>query len=177
MKFNPVPTLDHPLHNGLDPHTPILMEDRETLAYGFIDDVFVIIHLGHQVDEHEWQHCVRELTYSAQTSRVLLVAGNLMPDVGQRYDLGALQEKRPIKVAILSDQPARGRVVTALKWSGISSDGFGIDDLDGVLVFFGRPSLRARLSSVLGPYLDRSWEHDPALYSAQAIDQVADTFT
>lgn len=153
------------------------MEDRETLAYGFVDDIFVIIHLVDRVDEREWEMCMRELTFSTQTSRVLLVAGNLMPDVGQRYDLGTLQEKRPIKVAMLSDEATSVRVVTALKWSGIAADAFGIDDLDGVLVFFGRPSMRARLSSALGPYLDRSWQHDPALYSAQAVDQVADTFS
>ncbi|MCX4246178.1 hypothetical protein [Paraliomyxa miuraensis] len=153
------------------------MEDRETLAFGFVDDVFVVIHLGDRVDEREWQACMQDLTHSAHTSRVLLVARDLMPDVGQRYDLGALQEKRSLKVALLSDATACARVATALKWSGIAADGFRLDDLDGVLVFLGRPSLRARLSSALGPYLDRSWQHDPSLYAPVAVERVADTFT
>lgn len=138
------------------------MEDRETLAYGFVDDVYVVIHRGKQVDEREWQLCLDSALYASQAPRLLLVAGDLMPDVAQRFDLGRLHEKHGTKVALLSDSPAIGRVVTALKWSGIEAEGFRIDDLDGMLVFMTRPTLRARLSSALGPYLDRSWLHETA---------------
>lgn len=151
------------------------MEDRQTLAYGFVDDVYVIIHREDRVDESDWQACVRELTYAKDASRILLVARDLMPDVGQRYDLGTLQEKRPLKLALLSDAASASRVVTALKWSGIRAATFGLADLDGVLAFLGRPTMRARLSSALGPYLDRSWVHDPSMF-AGSVDRVADTF-
>lgn len=133
------------------------MEDRETLVYGFVDDVYVILHRGDRVDEREWQLCVDGAFYAASVSRVLFVAANLMPDVGQRYDLGRLHDKHGLKAALLSDSPSIRRVVTALKWSGIEAEGFRMDDLDGVLAFLGRPTLRARLSSALGPYLERSW--------------------
>jgi hypothetical protein len=137
------------------------MEDRETLVYGFVDDVYVILHRGDRVDEREWQLCIDGALYSASAPRVLLVAGDLMPDVGQRYDLGRLHEKHGgIKAALVSDSPSIRRVVTALKWSGIEAESFRMDDLDGVLAFLARPSLRARLSSALGPYLDRSWLHE-----------------
>jgi len=156
------------------------MEDRETLTYGFVDDVYVIIHRGERVDESEWQACMRDAMHASQTSRLLLVAGDLMPDVGQRYDLGTLHEKHHTKVALLSDCPTRARVITALKWSGIEAEAFGVDDLDSVLGFLGRPSMRARLSSALGPYLDRSWLCEPSSYASSdrppATDQVADTF-
>lgn len=138
------------------------MEDRETLAYGFVDDVYVVIHRGTQVDEREWQLCLDGALYAPQAPRLLLVAGDLMPDVAQRFDLSRLHEKHGTKVALLSDSPALRRVVTALKWSGIEAEGFRIDDLDGMLVFMTRPTLRARLSSALGPYLDRSWLHETA---------------
>ena len=136
------------------------MEDRETIVHGFVDDVYVVIHRAAQVDESEWQLCLEEALHSSQVPRLLLVAGDLMPDVGQRFDLGRLHEKHRTKVAILSDSSAVRRVVTALKWSGIEADGFRIEDLDGMLTFFGRPALRARISSALGPYLERSWLHD-----------------
>jgi len=137
------------------------MEDRETLVYGFVDDVYVIIHRGERVDERDWQLCVDGAFYGSQAPRVLLVAGDLMPDVGQRHDLGRLHEKHGgIKVALLSDSPAIRRVATALKWSGIESECFGMDDLDGVLAFLSRTAARARISSALGPYLDRSWLHE-----------------
>jgi hypothetical protein len=136
------------------------MEDLETLVYGFVDDVYVVIHRSDRVDERDWQSCIDAALYASQVSRLLLVAGDLMPDVGQRHDLGRLHEKHATKVAMLSDASATRRVVTALKWSGIEAEGFRIDDLDGVLAFFSRPILRARLSSALGPYLDRSWLHE-----------------
>jgi hypothetical protein len=145
------------------------MEDRETLVFGFVDDVYVVIHRGaSQVDEGEWQICLDGAMHAAQVPRLLLVAGDLMPDVGQRFDLGRLHEKHGTKVAILSDSSAVRRVVTALKWSGIETDGFRIDDLDGMLAFLGRPALRARLSSALGPYLERSWLHETAAPSVPA---------
>jgi hypothetical protein len=138
------------------------MEDRDTIAYGFIDDVFVVIHRGERVDEREWQACLDTAMYAAQVPRLVLVARDLMPDVGQRYDLAKLHEKHSTKVAMLSDSSATRRVVTALKWSGITAESFRIDDLDDMLVFIGRPTLRARLSSALGPYLERSWLIEPA---------------
>lgn len=152
------------------------MEDRETLVYGFVDDVYVIIHRGAQVDEREWQLCLDGALYSSQVPRLLLVAGDLMPDVAQRFDLSRLHEKHGTKMALLSDSPAIRRVVTALKWSGIESEGFRIDDLDGMLVFLSRPGLRARLSSALGPYLERSWLHEtgaPTLASTRARQSAA----
>jgi hypothetical protein len=138
------------------------MEDRDTIAYGFVDDVYVIIHRGERVDEREWQTCIDGAMYAPQVARLLLVASDLMPDVGQRHDLAKLHEKHATKVAMLSDSSATRRVITALKWSGIEAESFRIDDLDGMLAFIGRPTLRARLSSALGPYLDRSWLHDTA---------------
>lgn len=152
------------------------MEDRETLAYGFVDDVYVVIHRGTQVDEREWQLCLDGALYASQVPRLLLVAGDLMPDVAQRFDLSRLHEKHGTKVALLSDSPAIRRVVTALKWSGIEAEGFLIDDLDGMLVFMARPTLRARLSSALGPYLDRSWLHEaaaPAVSSTRSRQSAA----
>jgi hypothetical protein len=136
------------------------MEDRETLVYGFVDDVYVILHRADRIDEHEWQLCIDGALYAASVARLLFVAANLMPDVGQRYDLGRLHEKHGTKGALLSDSPSIRRVVTALKWSGMEAECFRMDDLDGVLAFLSRPSLRARLSSALGPYLDRSWLHE-----------------
>jgi len=136
------------------------MEDRETLVYGFVDDVYVVIHRGSSIDEREWKLCLDGAIYASQVQRMLLVAGELMPDVAQRFDLGRLHEKHRTKMALLSDSPAIRRVVTALKWSGIESEGFRMDDLDGMLGFLARPALRARLSSALGPYLDRSWLHE-----------------
>jgi hypothetical protein len=133
------------------------MEDRETLVYGFVDDVYVAIHRGSPVDEREWQLCIDGALYASQVPRLLLVAGDLMPDVGQRFDLSRLHEKHRTKMALLSDSNASPRVVTALKWSGIEAEGFRIDALDDMLAFLGRPAMRARLSSALGPYLDRSW--------------------
>ena len=133
------------------------MEDCETLAYGFVEDVYVVIHRGKQVDERDWQACLDGALYAPQVPRLLLVAGDLMPDVGQRFDLSRVHEKHGTKVALLTDSSASRRVVTALKWSGMEAESFRIDDLDGMLVFLSRPALRARLSSALGPYLDRSW--------------------
>jgi len=133
------------------------MEDRETLSYGFVDDVYVVIHRGSPVDEREWQLCLDGALYASQVPRLLFVAGDLMPDVAQRFDLSRLHDKHATKMALLSDAPTIRRVVTALKWSGITAEGFRIDALDDMLVFLGRPAMRARLSSALGPYLDRSW--------------------
>jgi hypothetical protein len=141
------------------------MEDRETLAFGFVDDVYVVIHRGSRVAEDEWQHCLEDALYSSQVPRLLFVAGDLMPDVAQRCDLARLHERHATRVALLSDGSSVQRVVTALKWSGIEADGFRMDDLDGMLTFLGRPTLRARLSSALGPYLERSWLHENAIPS------------
>lgn len=138
------------------------MEDRETLVYGFVDDIYVVIHRGSPVDEREWKLCLDGALYASQVPRLVLVAGDLMPDVGQRFDLSRLHEKHATKMALLSDSSAIRRVVTALKWSGIEAEGFRIDDLDGMLGYLGRPAMRARLSSALGPYLDRSWLHEVA---------------
>jgi hypothetical protein len=138
------------------------MEDRETLVYGFVDDVYVVIHRGSPIDEREWKLCLDGALYASQVQRLLLVAGDLMPDVAQRFDLSKLHEKHGTKVALLSDSPAIRRVVTALKWSGIEAESFRIADLDGMLVFLSRPAMRARLSSALGPYLDRSWLQEVA---------------
>jgi hypothetical protein len=153
------------------------MEDRETLVYGLVDDVFVVLQRGDRIDERDWQVCVDEALYAASAARVLLVAGDLMPDVGQRYDLGRLNDKHGvIKVALLSDSPSIRRVVTALKWSGIEAESFRMDDIDGPLAFLARPTLRARLSSALGPYLERSWLHDmavPGPVSARARQSAA----
>lgn len=142
------------------------MEDRETLVFGFVDDVYVVIHRAEKIDEQEWLFCFETALFSSQVPRLLLVAGDVMPDVGQRFDLGRLHEKHSTKVALLTDSPSVRRVITALKWSGIEADGFRIDDLDGMLAFLGRPGLRARLSSALGPYLERSWLHESATPSA-----------
>lgn len=136
------------------------MEDRETLVYGFIDDVYVVLHRGRKVDERDWQAAINGAIFAAQVPRLLFVAGDLMPDVGQRFDLSRLQEKHATKMALMSDSSAIGRVVTALKWSGIEADGFSMDDLVGVLQFLACPTSRARMSSALGPYLDRSWKHE-----------------
>lgn len=145
------------------------MEDRATLVYGFVDDVYVVLQRGDRIDERDWQLCVDGAFYAASTARVLLVAGNLMPDVGQRYDLGRVNEKHgALKVALLSDSPSIRRVVTALKWSGIEAESFRMDDIDGPLAFLVRPTLRARISSALGPYLERSWLHDMAVPSPGA---------
>jgi hypothetical protein len=151
------------------------MEDRETLAYGFVDDVYVIIHRGGHIDERDWQLCIDGALFASQVPR-LLVAGDLVPDVGQRYDLGRVHEKHGTRVALLSDSPLVQRVVTALKWAGIEAEGFRIDALDEMLAFMGRPAQRARLSSALGPYLDRSWLHElavPAVGSARARQSAA----
>ena len=145
------------------------MEDRETLVYGFIDDVYVILHRGRDIEERDWQSCINGAIFAAQVPRLLLVAGNQMPDVGQRFDLAQLKEKHDTTMALMSDSSAIGRVVTALKWSGIEAEGFLMDDLVGVLQFLGCPSQRARMSSSLGPYLDRSWKHEadsPSVRSA-----------
>ncbi len=137
-----------------------MVEDRETLVYGFVDDVFIVLHRSEQIDEAEWQACINTAIFATQAPRLLVVAGDSMPDVGQRFDIGRLHEKHETKVALLSDSAATGRVVTALKWSGIEAESFRMDDLLGVLKFFGRAALWARVSSALGPYLDRSWRHE-----------------
>ncbi|MCA9708926.1 MAG: hypothetical protein KDK70_23980, partial [Myxococcales bacterium] len=129
------------------------MEDRETLAYGPVGDVFVIILRGDQTHEPEWRACMLEAMRTKGLSRVLLVPGDALPDVGQRHDLVELHEKHALRLAVLSDLTATDRVVTALRWGGMEAEGFGTDDLDGMLAFLDRPYVRARMSSVLGPYL------------------------
>jgi len=141
------------------------MEDRDTITFGLVEDVFVLIHRHEQVDEREWQDCIREAKRSKSLSRLLLVPGPALPDVGRRYDIVELHEEHGMRVAVLSDLSATGRVVTALKWAGIEAEGFGIDDLDGMLTFLERTYIRARMSSMLGPYLERSWLQDIASFT------------
>jgi hypothetical protein len=145
------------------------MEDRETLVFGFVDDVYVLLLRGDRVDEQDWQLAIDEALFAPRMTRLLLVARSIVPDVGQRYDLGRLHEKHRIKAALVSDAPTIRRVVTALKWSGMEAEGFRMDELDAMLAFLGCPSLRARISSALGPYLDRSWLHEVAASSPVAV--------
>lgn len=142
------------------------MEDFQSIAYGFVDEIFVVIHRSDTIDERDWRRLIGEARGSRRPSLMLLVLDSGMPDVSQRYDLIELHEEHAMKVAMLSDSEVVHRVVTALKWAGVDAKGFPMDDLDGVLAFFERRQLWARLSSALGPYLERSWLRDPSLLSS-----------
>lgn len=151
----------------LDPLNLKGVEDRETIAYGLLEDIFVIVSRYERVDEREWQACIREAIRMRRNDRVLLVPVTVLPDVGRRHDLVQLHEKHGPKLAVMSDLPATHRVVTVLKWAGMNAEGFSVDDLDGMLAFFDRTGVRARMSSTLGPYLDRSWLVDPSMLLAE----------
>jgi len=141
------------------------MEDRDTIAYGFVEDVFVLVHRTDHIDDRDWQICMSEARRSKNLECMLLVPGKVLPDVGLRYDIVELYEKQNMRMALLSDLPQTDRVVTALKWGGIEVEGFAVEDLDGMLAFLARPHIRARISSVLGPYLERSWLQDITSYT------------
>ncbi|MCA9654841.1 MAG: hypothetical protein H6712_26240 [Myxococcales bacterium] len=132
-----------------------------------MDDVFVVLHRGDAIDERDWGMFVSEARFSRKLPMMLIVPGRAMPDVSQRYDLIELHEKHHMKVAVLSDSKAVLRVVTALKWAGVEAKGFAVDDLDGTLAFLERRHLWARVSSALGPYLERSWLPDPSLLHSE----------
>jgi hypothetical protein len=145
------------------------MEDRDTIAYGTVEDIFIIVLVEDHVDERDWRGCIGDAMRCKKLERLLLVPIRTLPDVGMRHDIVELHEKHGMKVAVLSDLDATDRVVTALKWGGIEVDGFGTDDLDGMLAFFDRMPIRARMSSRLGPYLDRSWQVDPNTFSLEDL--------
>ena len=108
-------------------HKPKHVEDLQSIAYGFVDDVFVVLHRGDAIDERDWGMFVSEARFSRKLPMMLIVPGRAMPDVSQRYDLIELHEKHHMKVAVLSDSKAVLRVVTALKWAGVEAKGFGPD--------------------------------------------------
>lgn len=141
------------------------VEDRETIAFGVTEDIFFVVFRRDHVDEREWRACMREAMRARQTPRMLLVPVEFLPDVGLRHDLVMLHEKHRTRLAVMSDLPATDRVVTALKWAGMKAEGFRLDDLDGMLAFLERTASRARVSSTLGPYLDRSWLVDPSTFT------------
>ncbi|MEX1364957.1 MAG: hypothetical protein AB1Z98_17645 [Nannocystaceae bacterium] len=143
------------------------MEDWSSLSFGFVDDVFVVIHRAETIDEREWGLCLSEARLAKPLPPILIVPCTVMPNVSQRHDLAELMQRgdpggseQPMKLAMLSDSDAMPRVVTALKWGGIDAKGFAEEDLDGMLAFLERMPIRARMSSALGPYLERSWLHD-----------------
>lgn len=143
------------------------------MAFGFVDDVFVVIHRDGVIAPNDWGMFINEARFARKVPRMLLVPGTAMPDVSQRHDLIELHEKHGMKLAVLSDSEATLRVVTALKWAGIEAKGFPLDDLDGTLAFLERCHLWARVSSALGPYLERSWMPDPSLlHDVRAAEQL-----
>lgn len=152
-----------PLPEGPTPNKPRGVEDRESIAYGLVDDLFIVIHLGGEVDENDWRVCFSDFKRAKSEPAMLIVPGEVLPNIMQRHDLVELHETRPMKVAVLSDLTATPRVVTALKWAGIDAAGFAIDDLDGMLAFLEHSAGRARISSAIGPYLERSWLADVTL--------------
>lgn len=145
------------------------MEDRETIAYGQVGDILVVVLRGNHTHEYEWRGFVREAMRSRDLKLMLLVPGDELPDVGRRHDIVELHEKHGLKVAVFSDLTATDRVVTALRWAGMEAEGFPTDDLDGMLGFLDRPYLRPRISSTLGPYLDRSWQVDPQTFDPSSL--------
>lgn len=134
-----------------------------------VDDIFVVVLRTEELNEHEWRGCMLEAMRSRQLPRMLLVSIAVLPDVGRRYDIAEIHGKHGTRLAILSDLTATDRVVTALKWAGMETEGFTTDDLDGMLTFLDRANIRARMSSMLGPYLDRSWLADPSMRGAESL--------
>ena len=57
------------------------MEDRETLVFGFVDDVYVVIHRAARVDEQEWQLCLEDAMCSSQVPRLLLSRAGYRIDI------------------------------------------------------------------------------------------------
>ena len=133
------------------------MDDRETLAFGFVDEVFVVLHSSDEIAERDWRACVDQALSAAEVPAIVWVTNKAAPDVTQRHDLISIFEKHGSTVAIMSDDPLADRAVTALGWAGMTVKRFAEDDLDGMLAFLEHTALRARVASAIGPYLDRIW--------------------
>ena len=70
------------------------MEDLSTIAYGFVDDVFVIIHRADAIDDRDWSMCLSEARIARELPCILVVPGKTPPNVSQRYDLCALNKRQ-----------------------------------------------------------------------------------
>ncbi|MEM7158067.1 MAG: hypothetical protein AAF799_34820 [Myxococcota bacterium] len=141
------------------PNKPKDVEDLATISFGFVDDVFVIVHRAETIDDFDWGRCLREARSARELPCIVIAPGDSPPNVSHRYDLCELNERQelPLKVALLSGSTTGQRVATALKWGGVEAGCFEVEDLDGMLGFLDRLGSRARMSSALGPYLERSW--------------------
>lgn len=136
------------------------MEVLQTLAFGFVGDVYIVVHKAPRVDPAEWKVFSEHLLSRATVNLMLVVAGDAKLDADQRFAVRDAYAKYNMRIGVLADSKVARGIMTAFSWFNVDVKGFPTKDFSGLLVYLGRETLREQLSEAIAPYLQPGWRSD-----------------
>ncbi|MEM7153051.1 MAG: hypothetical protein AAF799_09415 [Myxococcota bacterium] len=129
----------------------------ETIAFGFVEDMYVTVHRAERVAEKDWAAFVAHVEAAEAIPRMLVIAGPGKLDPEQRHFVRGAYDRFNMRIGVLADSRLARGILTALNWFGVEAKAFQAHDLDGALSYLGRDVLRAKAVAALATCMGPGW--------------------
>lgn len=133
------------------------MQVLDTIAFGFVEDMYVIVHRAEHVVDEDWKPFVADVSAAEAMPRMLVIAGPGKLDPDQRHFVREIYDRFSMRIGVLADSRLARGVLTALSWFGVEAKAFPAHDLAGVLSYLERDQLRAKAVAELSACMSPGW--------------------
>ncbi|MEM7160503.1 MAG: hypothetical protein AAF799_47135 [Myxococcota bacterium] len=128
-----------------------MIETRPTLAYGFVADLYVIVHRTKRASDEDWQGMRRHMHAQETVSRLLVMTRGASLHSIQRRQARELCERHGMRVGVLGDARLARGMPAVPDWFGSDAKGFRAHDMTGALTYLERSQMYTRLVRMLAP--------------------------
>ncbi|EDM80669.1 hypothetical protein PPSIR1_37289 [Plesiocystis pacifica SIR-1] len=132
------------------------MESLHTLSFGFVQDVFLLVHKTPLPNQEEWARMMQVVRERETLAGVLVIARDARPGPDMRKEVQAVTRKFGCKTAVITDSVVAKGVMVAMTWLNIPIGGFRTDELDDAIRYLDYEPHADALRNAIEPFLDRS---------------------